>query len=93
MALFTTKEEIQDRLLSELLEKQYSLVLYDDPNISSELVLECLIKYCGHSIEQSCQCIEIIEGKGKYAVKQGSIKRLTPIYKAFTDHKLTSSIE
>lgn len=87
-----TDEEIASKLLSNLLAKQYSLILYDDPKITQELVLSCLIKYCNQGLEQGIQCISIIENKGKYAVKQGTLEILAPIYTAFIHNKLTCEI-
>lgn len=92
MSVVKTDEEISDKLVSDLLERQYSLILYDDPKITQDLVLGCLTKYCGHDIMQALQCINIIESVGKYAVKIGSVKTLTPIFTAMTHNKLTCEI-
>ena len=92
MNVVKTDKEIADKLVSDLLSRQYSLILYDDPKITQDLVLGCLTKYCNHTVEQAVQCISIIESMGKYAVKQGSLKSLAPIFTALTHNKLTCEI-
>lgn len=93
MGLFITEEEIAEKLVADLLTRQYAIVLFDDPTITQEHVLKCLIKYADHGLEQASQCVTIIESKGSYAIKVGPLKKLTPIYKALTDNKLTCIIK
>ena len=92
MGLFINDEEKAEKLVSELLTRQYAIVLFDDPSITVEHVINCLLKYADHGLEQAVQCVSIIEGKGSYAIKTGSIKELTPIFKSLTDNKLTCEI-
>jgi len=51
------------------------------------------MKYCNHSNVQAEQCALIIDSKGKYAVKSGTISKLIPIYSALTMNNLTAEIE
>jgi ATP-dependent Clp protease adapter protein ClpS len=93
MGLFITDEEIAAKLVADLLERQYQIILFNDPTITVEHVLKCLMKYADHTLEQAAQCISIIENKGSYAIKVGPVKKLTPIYKALTNNKLTCIIK
>lgn len=89
MGLFITEEQVAEEMLSQLMEKQYEIIMFDDPTVNVTHVVTCLIKHCDHTIEQASQCVMIIESKGKYAVKRGPMKKLAPIYKVLTSNKLT----
>jgi ATP-dependent Clp protease adaptor protein ClpS len=88
-----TDNEIADQLVADLIEDKKSIILYNDDVNSFDHVIECLIKYCNHSNQQAEQCALIIDSKGKYAVKSGTISKLIPIYSALTMNNLTAEIE
>jgi ATP-dependent Clp protease adaptor protein ClpS len=88
-----TDNEIADQLVADLIEDKKSIILYNDDVNSFDHVIECLMKYCNHSNVQAEQCALIINNKGKYAVKSGTISKLIPIYSALTMNNLTAEIE
>jgi ATP-dependent Clp protease adaptor protein ClpS len=88
-----TDNEIADQLVADLIEDKKSIILYNDDVNSFDHVIECLMKYCNHSNVQAEQCALIIDSKGKYAVKSGTISKLIPIYSALTMNNLTAEIE
>jgi len=88
-----TDNEIADQLVADLIEDKKSIILYNDDINSFDHVIECLMKYCNHSNVQAEQCALIIDSKGKYAVKSGTISKLIPIYSALTMNNLTAEIE
>lgn len=88
-----TDNEIADQLVADLIEDKKSIILYNDDVNSFDHVIECLMKYCNHSNIQAEQCALIIDSKGKYAVKSGTISKLIPIYSALTMNNLTAEIE
>ena len=88
-----TDNEIADQLVADLIEDKKSIILYNDDVNSFDHVIECLMKYCNHSNVQAEQCALIIDSKGRYAVKSGTISKLIPIYSALTMNNLTAEIE
>jgi ATP-dependent Clp protease adaptor protein ClpS len=88
-----TDNEIADQLVADLIEDKKSIILYNDDVNSFDHVIECLMKYCNHSSAQAEQCALIIDSKGRYAVKSGTISKLIPIYSALTMNNLTAEIE
>lgn len=88
-----TDNEIADQLVADLIEDKNSIILYNDNLNSFDHVIECLMKYCEHSSIQAEQCALIIDSKGKYAVKSGTISKLIPIYSALIMNNLTAEIE
>ena len=57
-------------------EAPYSLVVWNDEVNSFDWVIQTLIEVCNHSTEQAEQCAMIIHTQGKYAVKQGQLRRI-----------------
>lgn len=55
-----------------ILEKTHKLVLHNDDKNNYLFIIACLVRYCGHDIEQAEQSAVIAHNKGKYAVKSGS---------------------
>ncbi len=72
--LFDPKEE------TDLLEKEselHEIILFNDEVNTFDHVIDCLMNYCDHSIEQAQQCAWITHLKGKCSVKVGSYDDLT----------------
>lgn len=87
-----TKFKQETDLLTEL-EGHCSLIIWNDEVNTFDWVIETLIEVCGHSAEQAEQCAILIDGKGKYAVKQGSYDSLKPMCDAITDRGIGATIE
>jgi ATP-dependent Clp protease adaptor protein ClpS len=83
--------EEQDTLVVE--QKEKSIVVYNDDVNSFDFVIETLIKYCNHEVEQATQCTYLIHYKGQCAVKNGSYKSLKPICEALLESGITAKIE
>ncbi len=75
------------------LENTCSLIVWNDNFTTFDLVIETLIKICGHSTEQAEQCAMIIHTKGKYAVKEGDYDFLKPMCDAITERGIGATIE
>lgn len=73
--------------------KRYSLVLYNDDFNTFEHVIKCLVEICGHTAEQAEQCALIVHCKGRYEVRSGSYRELSPLKDELNAHKLTANIE
>ena len=82
------KEEVKQKI-----EKTKNLIVYNDDVNSFGFVIECLMKYCKHNIEQAEQCTYLIHFSGKCAVKNGNYEKLKPIHEALLENGLTSKIE
>ncbi len=77
--------EIQDSL-------SYKLMLFNDDFNSFDYVINCLIRYCGHSSIQAEQCALIVHNNGQCDVKRGSYNKLEPICTALLEAGLTADI-
>jgi ATP-dependent Clp protease adaptor protein ClpS len=87
-----TKELLDEEVIDKI-ENLHSLIIYNDDVNSFEHVIECLINYCKHSVEQAEQCAYIAHSKGKCDVKSGTIDELQPIKRALLDEKITATID
>lgn len=93
-ANFETEFEVLEQEETLVVEqKEKSIVVYNDDVNSFDFVIETLIKYCGHQVEQATQCTYLIHYKGQCAVKNGSYKSLKPICEALLESGLTAKIE
>ncbi len=61
-----------------LTSKEHEIVLYNDDVNTFDHVINCLIRYCQHTIEQAEQSAYIVHYHGKSVVKTGSLKDLEP---------------
>lgn len=87
-----TKEKSEVKEKSKKENEKVLLLLNDDFN-SFDHVINCLMKYCGHSEEQSHQIALIVHTKQKCDVKRGSLEKLTPIKEALQENGLSVKIE
>ena len=71
-----TNSEVE---VSEKIEKQHQIVIYNDNVNTFEHVIMCLIIICSHEMEQAEQCAMMIHHKGKCGVKSGTMDELIPI--------------
>ena len=92
----TTKidqDSLIDEMIKNLLEPSKSLVIYNDDVNTFESVINCLVHYCGHELDQAEQCAVIIHNNGKCSVKSGDYDKLKPICEALLEKRLTAVIE
>jgi len=61
-----------------LTSKEYQIILHNDDVNTFDHVINCLIRYCDHTLEQAEQCAYIVHYKGKCTVKTGSFDDLEP---------------
>ena len=71
----THKEQEQVDVLSS---KEYEIILHNDDVNTFDHVINCLIRYCDHTLEQAEQCAYIVHYRGKCTVKTGSFEDLEP---------------
>lgn len=89
-------EEVLDNILSKVTVDDLigaNLVVYNDEYNSFDWVIECFVKYVGHTSEQAEQCAWIIHNNGKCSVKKGTKEDLLPIKVALTDAGLSAEIQ
>ena len=89
----TAPEVDIDVAIKQLLAPIQSIVLYNDDVNTFDHVIECLIRYCKHSLNQAEQCATIVHYNGKCAVKNGSYDELKPICEALLENGLSAKIE
>jgi ATP-dependent Clp protease adaptor protein ClpS len=78
--------EIEEETIEVLgIDDEKTLLLINDEYNSFDHVIECLIKYCKHSLEQAEQCAILTHYKGKCEIKRGTIKQLQDVYFALLE--------
>jgi ATP-dependent Clp protease adaptor protein ClpS len=87
------KEVSIDELVKASLGNNKRIVLYNDDKNTFEQVIDCLTKYCKHSVMQAEQCAMIVHYNGKCSVKEGDFMDLIPIHGALVDNNLKAEIE
>lgn len=83
-------KEIEETVVEDV--KLYSLVIFNDDVNTFDHVIDTLMDYCGHTIEQAQQCSLIIHFKGKCGVKNGDFEELVPVRQAVCDRGLSAEI-
>jgi ATP-dependent Clp protease adaptor protein ClpS len=82
--------EIEEETIQVLgIDDEKTLLLINDEYNSFDHVIECLIKYCKHSLEQAEQCAILTHYKGKCEIKRGTINQLQDIYFALLESGLS----
>lgn len=87
-----TSEEIEV-IISEKINTENHLVLYNDEVNTFDFVIESLVDVCRHDRLQAEQCTYLVHYRGRCSVKDGSFKKLRPLCDALLDRGLTASIE
>lgn len=87
------EQEVVGTTEEEVVEKEHTLVLYNDDHNTFEYVIETLIEVCGHTWEQAETCTWIAHYKGKCPIKSGTFEELKPYYDAMLAHHLYVSIQ
>ena len=83
----------EDISLSEILNSEKGILLFNDDVNSFDHVIESLCKYCDHDSIQAEQCAWIVHNNGKCLVKKGSYEQLKPICNALTENGLNAKIQ
>jgi ATP-dependent Clp protease adaptor protein ClpS len=85
-------KEAEDAV-KDLLGNSNILMLYNDDHNTFDFVIDCLLAYCGHTIDQATQCTMLVHYKGKCDIKRGSYDTLEPICTALLKSGLKAKIE
>ena len=87
------EETFDEGDITEFLEGEFHLILYNDDVNTFDHVIDTLVKVCHHTFEQAEQCAIIVHFKGKCDVKSGSYDFLKPLCTALLDAGLSAEIE
>ena len=83
-----SKEEFQN-----IETKLYKIVLFNDDVNTFDFVIDMLMRYCNHTLDQAEQCALITHYKGKSIIKKGTIDKVKPIAIALLENGLSVEIE
>jgi len=89
----TMVQEAEKVLEAVRTDNPVTLIVWNDEINTFDWVIRSLVEICGHTFDQAEQCAWIIHYKGKYAVKQGSHKKLTPMREGLVDRGIGATIE
>jgi len=90
----STKEIVEEKIdVSELLNGQSEIILYNDDVNTFDYVIDTLIKVCNHTAEQAEQCAMLVHYKGRCTVKTGEFKKLKPQCLQLLDAGLSAEIQ
>ena len=87
------EETFDEGDITEFLEGECHLILYNDDVNTFDHVIDTLVKVCHHNFEQAEQCAIIVHFKGKCDVKSGSYTFLKPLCTALLNAGLSAEIE
>ena len=87
------EETFDEGDVTEFLEGECHLILYNDDVNTFDHVIDTLVKVCHHTFEQAEQCAIIVHFKGKCDVKSGSYTFLKPLCTALLNAGLSDEIE
>ena len=82
-------ENLQNTSQTEL----NKIVLFNDDFNTFDYVIELLMRYCKHTMNQAEQCAMLTHYKGKSVVKKGTFDELEPIANTLLDKGLSVEIE
>lgn len=91
MSTITKKKTVSQ--VDQILSKPYKLILNNDDFNTFDWVITCLVKVCGHEIEQATQCAHIVHFKGECDVKYGEFEKLTVMKEKLQNAGLSSTLE
>ena len=61
----TNPEHKEQEQVDVLSSKEYEIILHNDDVNTFDHVINCLIRYCDHPLEQAEQCAYIVHYRGK----------------------------
>jgi ATP-dependent Clp protease adaptor protein ClpS len=70
-------EQLEEKKIAKKQKDRFHIVLHNDEVHTFDDVIDALIKYCNHTIEQATQCTYLVHYKGKCEVKTGGINELS----------------
>ena len=88
----TTKKQTKSKT-EQILSKPYRLDLHNDDFNSFDHVINCLMKFCGHELEQANQCAHIVHFKGKCDVKYGDLETISEMKSQLQNAGLSVTME
>ena len=90
----STQEQVLEEVSFETKEsKNNEIVLYNDEVNTFDHVINCLIRYCEHTLEQAEQCAWITHYKGKCQVLTGDLDDLKVKAELMGDVGLTVEVQ
>jgi ATP-dependent Clp protease adaptor protein ClpS len=87
-----TKKKTETKA-DQILSKPYRLDLHNDDHNSFDHVISCLMKVCGHELEQANQCAHIVHFKGKCDVKYGDYETISTMKEKLQNSGLLVTME
>jgi ATP-dependent Clp protease adaptor protein ClpS len=91
MATITKKKEKSQ--VDEITSKPFRLDLHNDDYNSFDHVISCLMRVCGHELEQANQCAHIVHFKGKCDVKYGDYETISTMKEKLQNSGLSVTME
>ncbi|MEM9983534.1 MAG: ATP-dependent Clp protease adaptor ClpS [Bacteroidota bacterium] len=89
----TAVKELETVLEAVSSDTPVNLIVWNDEVNTFDWVIQSLMEICGHTVEQAEQCAWIIHYKGKYAVKRGPRKKLSPMREGLVDRGIGATME
>jgi ATP-dependent Clp protease adaptor protein ClpS len=86
-------KELETSELDEIIGGVYAVIVWNDDVHSFDYVIDCLMKYAGHELQQAEQCTFLIHFKGKCDVKRGSKDKMYVINEKLSACGLTTTLE
>ncbi len=87
-----TKKKTQSKV-EELISKPFRLILHNDDYNTFDHVINCLMKICGHELEQASQCAHIVHFNGKCDVKYGDYETVSKMKEKLQMSGLSVTLE
>lgn len=91
MSTITKKKTLKK--VEEILNSPYILILENDDYNTFDWVIECLMKICGHELEQASQCAHLVHFTGRCDVKRGDHEVITKLYNKLKSAGLSVTME
>lgn len=91
MSIITKKKTLKK--VEEILNSPYILILENDDYNTFDWVIECLMKICGHELEQASQCAHLVHFTGRCDVKRGDHEVITKLYNKLKSAGLSVTME
>ncbi len=91
MSIITKKKT--SKKVEEILNSPYILILENDDYNTFDWVIECLMKICGHELEQASQCAHLVHFTGRCDVKRGDHEVITKLYNKLKSAGLSVTME
>jgi ATP-dependent Clp protease adaptor protein ClpS len=92
MSTITETEALSLEDLLTDVEKERTLVLYNDDVNTFDYVIDSLVEVCDHDIVQAEQCAYLVHYSGKCEIKNGTFEKLKPMRTELSRRGLTVSI-